>query len=214
MDSHSLLRGVEISVCPDLKPGEMLPVPAGGQGHHAGRDHKLRAIAATASRVSVLKLATVHPQLDFNNLSNLLAIDVRTKHLYTCSNCHIRLLLSDRLAQLTHMPILLLIADASSVMWPAAELVAFPAAGIGCASPYMSQGTTTLSVAAWATIRPPCTLSTRCFCRPMGSQQRYHFLSDAASQVRAFWQDLQSVVQMDMEQSQEITNSFNSYGGQ
>lgn len=35
-----------------------------------------------------MKLATVNPQLDFNNLPNLLAKDVRTTH------CHIRPLLS------------------------------------------------------------------------------------------------------------------------
>lgn len=33
------------------------------------------------------------------------------------------------------------------------------------------------------------------------------------SQVGAFWQDLQSVVQMDMGQSQEIATSSNSYDG-
>jgi hypothetical protein len=79
------------------------------------------------------------------------------------------------------------------------------------------------------------------FCRSMGSQ--HHFLNgvgDAGSQVTmrnhdmieltrssdgttliagdpsqvgAFWQDLQSVVQMDMGQSQEMATSSNSYDG-
>jgi hypothetical protein len=80
------------------------------------------------------------------------------------------------------------------------------------------------------------------FCRPMGSHHPFlNGVSDAASQVKmhtnvsisqnvrmnrcwiwgmnalqvgAFWQDdLQSVVQMDMGQSQEIATSSNSYNG-
>lgn len=64
------------------------------------KPHELPSKTLVAILVNLLqflsmKLATVNPQLDFNNLPNLLAKDVRTNHLYACSHCHIRLLLSD-----------------------------------------------------------------------------------------------------------------------
>ncbi|XP_062229557.1 transcription factor bHLH77-like isoform X2 [Phragmites australis] len=53
------------------------------------------------------------------------------------------------------------------------------------------------------------------FCRQMNSQHPFlNGCSDADSQVGTFWQDdLQSVVQMDIGQSQEIDTSSNSYNG-
>uniref|UniRef100_A0A8R7U0X6 BHLH domain-containing protein n=1 Tax=Triticum urartu TaxID=4572 RepID=A0A8R7U0X6_TRIUA len=50
---HFAIVAMCLGVPPDLRPGEMLPVSGGGQGRDAGRDHQLRAVAATASRVSV-----------------------------------------------------------------------------------------------------------------------------------------------------------------
>lgn len=98
----------------------------------------------------------------------------------------------------------------------------FPLEASGAALPYMGQGNNDhlggcgMSDGGMGDDQGAMHPLDQAFCRPMGSQQQQqqqHFLSDAASQVGAFWQDLQSVVQMDMGQSQEIATSSNSYDG-
>ncbi|VAH67621.1 unnamed protein product [Triticum turgidum subsp. durum] len=134
-----------------------------------------------------MKLATVNPQLDFNSLPSLLAKDMQQQ---SCGQ----------------------LQQGSSHF--------FPLDASGAPLPYMGgQGSSDPLGCGMSdgggmgddhgAMHP----LDQAFCRPMGSQQQ-HFLSDAAaSQVGAFWQDLQSVVQMDMGQSQEIATSSNSYDG-
>lgn len=129
-----------------------------------------------------MKLATVNPQLDFNNLPNLLPKDMHQ----SCGPL-----------QNSHFPL-----ETSGAPLP---YINQPHLGnpLGCAL--------TNGMENQGSMHP----LDPAFCRPMGSHHPFlNGVSDAASQVGAFWQDdLQSVVQMDMGQSQEIATSSNSYNG-
>ncbi|KAF7039366.1 hypothetical protein CFC21_049376 [Triticum aestivum] len=187
-DSHSLAERVRrekisqrMKLLQDLVPGCNKVV-----GKAVMLDEIINYVQSLQRQVEFLsmKLATVNPQLDFNNLPSLLAKDQQSCGQLQQGSSH------------------------------------FPLDASGAPLPYMGQGS-----------GDPlgCGMSDgggmgddqgamhpvdQAFCRPMGSsQQQQHFLSDAASQVGAFWQDLQSVVQMDMGQSQEIATSSNSYDG-
>lgn len=186
-DSHSLAERVRrekisqrMKLLQDLVPGCNKVV-----GKAVMLDEIINYVQSLQRQVEFLsmKLATVNPQLDFNNLPNLLAKDMQQ----SCGQL-----------QSSHFPL-----EAS-----------------GAPLPYMSQphqGSNPLDCGMTDGMDDQGSMHHQldpAFCRPMGSH--HHFLngvSDAASQVGAFWQDLQSVVQMDMGQSQEIATSSNSYDG-
>uniref|UniRef100_A0ACD5XFW5 Uncharacterized protein n=1 Tax=Avena sativa TaxID=4498 RepID=A0ACD5XFW5_AVESA len=185
-DSHSLAERVRrekisqrMKLLQDLVPGCNKVV-----GKAVMLDEIINYVQSLQRQVEFLsmKLATVNPQLDFNNLPSLLAKDMQQ----SCGPL-----------QGSHFPL-----DAS-----------------GAPLPYMSQGnqgSNPLGCGMGEDMDDQGSMHPLdpAFCRSMGSQ--HHFLNgvgDAASQVGAFWQDLQSVVQMDMGQSQEIATSSNSYDG-
>lgn len=185
-DSHSLAERVRrekisqrMKLLQDLVPGCNKVV-----GKAVMLDEIINYVQSLQRQVEFLsmKLATVNPQLDFNNLPNLLAKDMQQ----SCGQ----------------------LQQSSSH---------FPLEASGAPLPYMGQGSNDplgcgMSDGGMGDDQGAMHPLDQAFCRPMGSQQQ-HFLSDAASQVGAFWQDLQSVVQMDMGQSQEIATSSNSYDG-
>ncbi|KAM0931290.1 hypothetical protein ACQ4PT_000358 [Festuca glaucescens] len=186
-DSHSLAERVRrekisqrMKLLQDLVPGCNKVV-----GKAVMLDEIINYVQSLQRQVEFLsmKLATVNPQLDFNNLPNLLAKDMQQ----SCGPL-----------QSSHFPL-----DASGAPLP---FMSQPHQGnnnqLGCG---MSDGMD--DQGSMHPLDPA-------FCRSMASQ--HHFLNgvgDAASQVGAFWQDLQSVVQMDMGQSQEMATSSNSYDG-
>ena len=190
-DSHSLAERVRrekisqrMKLLQDLVPGCNKVV-----GKAVMLDEIINYVQSLQRQVEFLsmKLATVNPQLDFNSLPSLLAKDMQQQ---SCGQ----------------------LQQGSSHF--------FPLDASGAPLPYMGgQGSSDPLGCGMSdgggmgddhgAMHP----LDQAFCRPMGSQQQ-HFLSDAAaSQVGAFWQDLQSVVQMDMGQSQEIATSSNSYDG-
>ncbi|KAM0846036.1 hypothetical protein ACQ4PT_055945 [Festuca glaucescens] len=186
-DSHSLAERVRrekisqrMKLLQDLVPGCNKVV-----GKAVMLDEIINYVQSLQRQVEFLsmKLATVNPQLDFNNLPNLLAKDMQQ----SCGP----------LQSSQHFPL-----DASGAPLP---FMSQPHQGnnpLGCG---MSDGMD--DQGSMHPLDPA-------FCRSMGSQ--HHFLNgigDAASQAGAFWQDLQSVVQMDMGQSQEMATSSNSYDG-
>uniref|UniRef100_A0ACD5XCA4 Uncharacterized protein n=1 Tax=Avena sativa TaxID=4498 RepID=A0ACD5XCA4_AVESA len=184
-DSHSLAERVRrekisqrMKLLQDLVPGCNKVV-----GKAVMLDEIINYVQSLQRQVEFLsmKLATVNPQLDFNNLPNLLAKDMQQ----SCGPL-----------QGSHFPL-----DASGAPLPYMSQPHQGSNPLGCGMSDMDdQG-------SMHPLDPA-------FCRSMGSQ--HHFLNgvgDAASQVGAFWQDLQSVVQMDMGQSQEIATSSNSYDG-
>ncbi|XP_037407917.1 transcription factor bHLH77-like isoform X2 [Triticum dicoccoides] len=191
-DSHSLAERVRrekisqrMKLLQDLVPGCNKVV-----GKAVMLDEIINYVQSLQRQVEFLsmKLATVNPQLDFNSLPSLLAKDMQQQ---SCGQ----------------------LQQGSSHF--------FPLDASGAPLPYMGgQGSSDPLGCGMSdgggmgddhgAMHP----LDQAFCRPMGSQQQ-HFLSDAAaSQVGAFWQDLQSVVQMDMGQSQEIATSSNSYDGE
>ena len=189
-DSHSLAERVRrekisqrMKLLQDLVPGCNKVV-----GKAVMLDEIINYVQSLQRQVEFLsmKLATVNPQLDFNNLPSLLAKDMQQQ---SCGQ----------------------LQQGSSH---------FPLEASGAPLPYMGQGNGDplgcgMSDGGMGDDQGAMHPLDQAFCRPMGSsqQQQQHFLSDAASQVGAFWQDLQSVVQMDMGQSQELATSSNSYDG-
>lgn len=187
-DSHSLAERVRrekisqrMKLLQDLVPGCNKVV-----GKAVMLDEIINYVQSLQRQVEFLsmKLATVNPQLDFNNLPNLLAKDMQQ----SCGP----------LQSSQHFPL-----DASGAPLP---FMSQPHQGnnnpLSCG---MNDGMD--DQGSMHPLDPA-------FCRSMGSQ--HHFLNgvgDAGSQVGAFWQDLQSVVQMDMGQSQEMATSSNSYDG-
>uniref|UniRef100_A0A0D3EXU3 BHLH domain-containing protein n=1 Tax=Oryza barthii TaxID=65489 RepID=A0A0D3EXU3_9ORYZ len=185
-DSHSLAERVRrekisqrMKLLQDLVPGCNKVV-----GKAVMLDEIINYVQSLQRQVEFLsmKLATVNPQLDFNNLPNLLAKDMHQ----SCSPL-----------QSSHFPL-----ETSGAPLP---YINQPQQGnpLGCG---LTNGMD--NQGSMHPLDPA-------FCRPMGSHHPFlNGVSDAASQVGAFWQDdLQSVVQMDMGQSQEIATSSNSYNG-
>uniref|UniRef100_A0A0E0FXJ8 BHLH domain-containing protein n=1 Tax=Oryza nivara TaxID=4536 RepID=A0A0E0FXJ8_ORYNI len=183
-DSHSLAERVRrekisqrMKLLQDLVPGCNKVV-----GKAVMLDEIINYVQSLQRQVEFLsmKLATVNPQLDFNNLPNLLAKDMHQ----SCSPL-----------QSSHFPL-----ETSGAPLP---YINQPQQGnpLGCG---LTNGMD--NQGSMHPLDPA-------FCRPMGSHHPFlNGVSDAASQVGAFWQDdLQSVVQMDMGQSQEIATSSNSY---
>ncbi|CAM0884325.1 unnamed protein product [Alopecurus aequalis] len=186
-DSHSLAERVRrekisqrMKLLQDLVPGCNKVV-----GKAVMLDEIINYVQSLQRQVEFLsmKLATVNPQLDFNNLPNLLAKDMQQ----SCGPL-----------QSSHFPL-----DASGAPLP---YMSQPHQGnnpLGCG---MSDGMDD-DQGSMHPLDPA-------FCRSMVSHHQFlNGVGDAASQVGAFWQDLQSVVQMDMGQSQEIATSSNSYDG-
>uniref|UniRef100_A0A0D9V9H2 BHLH domain-containing protein n=1 Tax=Leersia perrieri TaxID=77586 RepID=A0A0D9V9H2_9ORYZ len=185
-DSHSLAERVRrekisqrMKLLQDLVPGCNKVV-----GKAVMLDEIINYVQSLQRQVEFLsmKLATVNPQLDFNNLPNLLAKDMHQ----SCSPL-----------QSSHFPL-----ETSGAPLP---YINQPQQGnpLGCGL--------TNGMDNQGSMHP----LDQAFCRQMGSHHPFlNGVSDAASQVGAFWQDdLQSVVQMDMGQSQEIATSSNSYNG-
>lgn len=185
-DSHSLAERVRrekisqrMKLLQDLVPGCNKVV-----GKAVMLDEIINYVQSLQRQVEFLsmKLATVNPQLDFNNLPNLLAKDMQQ----SCGPL-----------QSSHFPL-----DAS-----------------GAPLPYMSQphqGNNSLGCGMTDGMDDQGSMHQLdpAFCRSIASHHNFlNGVGDAASQVGAFWQDLQSVVQMDMGQSQEIATSSNSYDG-
>ncbi|KAM3353617.1 hypothetical protein ACQJBY_024649 [Aegilops geniculata] len=192
-DSHSLAERVRrekisqrMKLLQDLVPGCNKVV-----GKAVMLDEIINYVQSLQRQVEFLsmKLATVNPQLDFNSLPSLLAKDMQQQQ--SCGQLQ---------QGSSHFPL-----DASGAPLPYMGQGSGDPLGCG-----MSDGGGGMGDDQGA-MHP----LDQAFCRPMGSQQQQqqHFLSDAASQVGAFWQDLQSVVQMDMGHSQEIATSSNSYDG-
>ncbi|XP_015688052.1 transcription factor bHLH77 isoform X1 [Oryza brachyantha] len=185
-DSHSLAERVRrekisqrMKLLQDLVPGCNKVV-----GKAVMLDEIINYVQSLQRQVEFLsmKLATVNPQLDFNNLPNLLPKDMHQ----SCSPL-----------QSSHFPL-----ETSGAPLP---YINQPQQGnpLGCG---LTNGMD--NQGSMHPLDPA-------FCRTMGSHHPFlNGVSDAASQVGAFWQDdLQSVVQMDMGQSQEIATSSNSYNG-
>ncbi|KAL6613937.1 hypothetical protein ACP70R_036207 [Stipagrostis hirtigluma subsp. patula] len=185
-DSHSLAERVRrekisqrMKLLQDLVPGCNKVV-----GKAVMLDEIINYVQSLQRQVEFLsmKLATVNPQLDFNNLPNLLPKDMH-------QSC----------GPLQNSP--------------------FPLETSGAPLPYMNQPHQGNALGCGLTNGMDNQSSMHpldpAFCRQMNSQHPFlNGASDAASQVGTFWQDdLQSVVQMDMGQNQEIATSSNSYNG-
>ncbi|KAL6839982.1 hypothetical protein ACP4OV_029792 [Aristida adscensionis] len=185
-DSHSLAERVRrekisqrMKLLQDLVPGCNKVV-----GKAVMLDEIINYVQSLQRQVEFLsmKLATVNPQLDFNNLPNLLSKDMHQ----SCG------------------PL---------------QNSSFPLETSGAPLPYMNQPQQGNPLGCGLTNGMDSQSSMHsldpAFCRQMNSQHPFlNGVSDSASQVGNFWQDdLQSVVQMDMGQNQEIATSSNSYNG-
>ncbi|TVU36057.1 hypothetical protein EJB05_17968, partial [Eragrostis curvula] len=162
-----------------------------------------------------MKLATVNPQLDFNNLPNLLSKDVRTSiydHITTFCSFLLRLLHNS--SYLTYQ-----LCNQMQQSCGPLQNSHFPLETSGAPMTYINQPhqgnplgcSLTNGMDNQSSMHP----LDPAFCRSMNSQHPFlNGVSDSTSQVGTFWQDdLQSVVHMDMGQSQEMATSSNSYNG-
>ncbi|KAK3162827.1 hypothetical protein QOZ80_1BG0094310 [Eleusine coracana subsp. coracana] len=185
-DSHSLAERVRrekisqrMKLLQDLVPGCNKVV-----GKAVMLDEIINYVQSLQRQVEFLsmKLATVNPQLDFNNLPNLLSKDMQQ----SCGPL-----------QNSHFPLETSGAPMSYISQP------HQGNPLGCS---LTNGMDNQS--SMHPLDPA-------FCRQMNSQHPFlNGVSDSTSQGGTFWQDdLQSVVHMDMVQSQEMTTSSNSYNG-